>query len=399
MIPNTGKYSFIDQTGARQEVTLDVSIYREAADHGVSMAQYLERKYPSNPEHGTTFSQFMQSAGLFVKADQDTGLSPPNLKQVLEGSLDMASGPLVRNDGSDRHGISGRLLFPQVMLELVASALTDDYSDFLGGYNQMIAVNTSVTSPIVDQPTIDVTAPEGSRSQPIAQLAEPATMVTITLAEKAFRIPHKAIALLVSDQALSATTLDIVGITMQAQAKGERIFMVEEQLGAMINGDADWGETALSSITAASLDSTIVAAGVMSQKAWIHYLHDDYRKISINWLMCDLDTAMAIENRTGKPVVTGDDPNSPRIDSLFSISNLSIAPPKIFLLDTAFIGANTIVGIDSRYAIRRVINVNAAYQAIEEWVMRRAMAFRVDYGEMSKKLYPEAWKKMTLTVG
>jgi hypothetical protein len=250
----------------------------------------------------------------------------------------------------------------------------------------------------VDQPTIDVTAPQGSRSQPIAQLAEPAVMVSITLSEKSWTVPQKSIGLIVSDQALEATTLDLVGLAMTNQARGERIAMVEEQLGAMINGDTDWGEAALSSITAQSLDATIAASGSLTQKSWIHYLHDNYKTISINWIMCDLDTAMAIENRTGKPTTYTDDPNSPRIDSLFTISNLAIRPPKIFLLDTSFIGANTIVGIDSQYAIRRTVNVNAAYQAIEQWVMRRATAFRVDYGEMSKKLYPEAWKMMTLTV-
>ena len=396
---NTGTYSFIDASGQRQEVTLEVTAYKAAAEHGLSLSQYLERTYPSHPDHGSTFGQFMQSAGLYVKPDASTGLRSPSLKDVLEGNAAIMAGPLVRNDGSARNGIAGRLLYPQVMLELVAAALTDDYADFLGGYNQMIALTTNVTSNIVDQPTITTTAPEASRSQPIAQLAEPSTMVSITLSEKTFRIPRKSIGLVVADEALSATTLDLVGIITQAQARGERIFMVEEQLGAMINGDVDWGETALSSITADSLDPTgITAAGQMTHKAWVHYLHDDYRKIAIDWIMCDLDTAMAIENRTGKPTIATDNPNSPRIDSLFTISNLSIPAPKVFLLDTTFIGANTIVGIDSRYAIRRVVNVSAAYNAIEEWVMRRATAMRVDYGEMSKKLYTEAWKKMTLTV-
>ena len=135
-----------------------------------------------------------------------------------------------------------------------------------------------------------------------------------------------------------------------------------------------------------------------SQKAWIHYLRDDYRTKSINALLMDIDTALAIEARSGKPTVNTDDPNSPRIDALFSIENLALPRPYILLMDTAFIGANTVVGLDTRYAIRRVTNVSAAYEAIEQWVMRRATAFRVDYGEMSKKLYTEAWKKMTLTV-
>jgi hypothetical protein len=393
-----GVYSFVDNAGSRQEARVDITVYKAAADAGLTLPQYLELKYPSDSRHGSTFQQFMQSAGLFTQADKATGLRPPTLKQVFEGQSAIMTGPLTRNDGSDRNGISGRLLFPQVMLELTAAALTDDDSDFLGGFNSMVAITTNVTSSIVDQPKIDVTAPEGSRSQPIAQLAEPATMVTFSLSEATFRIPRKSIGLVVADEVLGATTLDMVGITLEAQARGERVYMVEEQLGAMINGDTDWGESALNSITAASLDSGIVTAGQMSHKAWVHYLHDDYRKLTIDWVMCDIDTAMALESRTGKPTVATDDPNSTRIDALFTISNLSIPNPRIFLVATSVVGANTLVGLDSRYGIRRVININAAYSAIEEWVLRRATAMRFDYGEMSKKLYPEAWKKMTLTV-
>ena len=391
-------YSFIDASGQRQEVTLDITAYKRAGEQGLSLSQYLEREYPSHPDHGSTFAQMMQGCGMYLASDKETGLRAPSMKAVLEGNAQILTGALVRNDGTQRNTVSGRLLFPEVILELMASALTEDYDDFLGGYNQMIAITTNVTSPRVDQPQIDVTAPEASRSQPIAQLAEPATMVTITLSEISYAIPNKSIALLISDQALQATTLDLVGLTMTAQARGERIYMVEEQLGAMINGDDDWGESAVSAITAQSLDSTIAAAGEISQKAWIHYLRDDYRTKTINWIMADIDTALAIENRSGKPTVNTDDPNSQRIDTTFSIENLALPRPRVLVLEHSFIGANTIVGIDSRYAIRRTVNVAAAYEAIEQWVMRRATAFRVDYGELAKKLYTEAWKKMTLTV-
>lgn len=391
-------YSFVAADGSRQEVTLDVTAYKAAADAGLSLSQWLEQTYPAASQYGSTFSQFMQSAGMYVSNDPLTGLQAPSLKTVLDGGASIMAGPLTRNDGSARNTVSGRLLFPEVILELMAAALTDSHDDFLGGYNKMIAINTNVTSPRVDQPTIDVTAPEDSRSQGIAQLAEPSQMVTITLAEKSYAIPTKSIGLMISDQALQATTLDLVGLTMTAQARGERVSMVEEQLGAMISGDADWGEAALSSFTAKSLDDSITVAGDVTQSAWIHYLRDNYRKLTIDAIMCDIDTALSIENRANKPTVNTDDPNSARIDALFSIENLALPRPRVLLLDTAFIGANTIVGIDSRYAIRRTVNVAAAYEAIEQYVMRRAVAFRIDYGEMSKKLYPEAWQMMTLTV-
>jgi hypothetical protein len=130
----------------------------------------------------------------------------------------------------------------------------------------------------------------------------------------------------------------------------------------------------------------------------VKYLRANYRKMTITDIICDIDTALAIEGRSGKPTINSDDPNSPRIDALFTLQNLGISAPRILLVDTAVTGANTIVGLDRRYAIRRVVNVAASYSAIEQYVMRRATSFRVDFGEIAHKLMTDAWSKMTLTV-
>lgn len=398
------KFNIVDAQGTQQEIDFDVSAYRAAGDNHMSLSQYLETKYPSHSDHGTTFEQCMQQSGMFIRSDKNTGIHPPSMKQVLEGGVELNAASIVRNDGTDRHSVSGRLLFPEVILQIIESELSESKDDMLNGYDSMIATTAFVTSPRVDQPIINVTAPQSDeyRSQPIAQLAEPAALVTITLAEKSYRIPTKSIGMTISDQALEATSLDLVGIAMTQQAGQERIRIVEESISSMISAtvdkDMDPDGVGLTSFQADTLDSGITTAGELSQKAWIHFLRQNYRKMSISHIMCDIDTAMAIENRTDKPVVTTDDPNSPRIDSLFSVMNLGIASPRVLLLDTSLIGANTIVGLDSRYAIRRIVNVSAQYQAVENYVMRRATSFRVDYGEISHKLMSDAWSMMTLTV-
>ena len=412
------KFNIIDASGSQQDIDFDVTAYKAAGDQQLSLTQFLERKYPSDAKRGTTFEQCMQQTGMFIHADKSIGLHPPTMKQVLEGGMvEMNAGAIVRNDGSQNNTVSGRLLFPEVILQIIESELSESHDDLLRGYDSMVATTSFVTSPKVDQPIINVTAPldDEYRSQPIAQLTEPAALVTITVAEKSYRIPTKSIGLTISDQALEATSLDLVGIAMTQQARQERIRLVEESLTGMINGDidADPSGSALTPFTAKSLDDLIVAdggaAGIsFTQKAWIHYLRDNYRKMTITHIMCDIDTALEIENRTGRPTMYGysgstdgaslsDDPSSTRIDALFTIENLGLTAPRVLLLDTALIGANTIVGIDSAYAIRRLVNVNAAYSAIENYVMRRATSFRVDYGENAHKLMPDAWSMMTLT--
>ena len=59
--------------------------------------------------------------------------------------------------------------------------------------------------------------------------------------------------------------------------------------------------------------------------------------------------------------------------------------------------ANTILGIDSRYAIQRVTSTNASYQAQEEFVLRRSSAMRFDYGTLSRRLYNDAFEVLTFS--
>jgi len=403
------KFNIVDASGSQQEIDFDVTAYAAAGDNQMSLSQYLETQYPSSSDGPTTFEQCMAQSGMFVRGDHNSGIHPPTMKAVLEGGLNINAQGIVRNDGSNNNTVTGRLLFPEVIMQIIESELSESKDDLLSGYNDMIATTAFVTSPKVDQPVINVTGPQADekRSQPIAQLAEPAALVTITLAERSHRIPTKSIGLTISDQALEATTLDLVGIAMTQQANQERIRIVEEAIqdmtAATADVDTDPDGVGLTSFQADTLDPLIVAAGgaagiSFTQKAWVHFLRDNYRTMTVSHIICDVDSALEIENRTGKPTVTTDDPRSPRIDSLFSVDNLGLTAPKILLVDTALIGANTIVGLDSRYAIRRIVNVNAAYSAIENYVMRRATSFRVDYGEISHKLMADAWKKMTLTV-
>lgn len=81
-----------------------------------------------------------------------------------------------------------------------------------------------------------------------------------------------------------------------------------------------------------------------------------------------------------------------------TVDNLNARTIPLFLCDTEVAGANTVVSLDTRYGIRRVINVSANYSAVQEFVLRKARALRIDYAEMAHSLYPEAFEKMTLTI-
>ena len=87
--------SFVDRTGARQEVTLDVSDYREAADHKLSLTQLYAQKFPTKESEGSTLEQFAASAGIRVKADNKRGIPASSMREIMHGGVDKAAGTLV----------------------------------------------------------------------------------------------------------------------------------------------------------------------------------------------------------------------------------------------------------------------------------------------------------------
>lgn len=393
------KVNIRDRNGVLMEVDLDLNMYADASARGLSMSQHLTHLYGGQTDQakfGSVISQIMQNSGFLTGYDYSTGLRAPTMHEVLSQGIAMSA--ITNTDGNDRSA-AGRILFPEIVLRIIESELRESKDDYFRNYENMVAMTQVVNGPRFEQPSIKVTYPEESASNRISELAEPDAMVSITTSQVTRKVPTKSIGLMISNEALQTTTLDLVNIIMTAQARGERYRMVQEQLTAILQGDPDWAETGLIGYTAQSLDPAITTAGTITHKAWIKFLRNDFRRKSLNYAITDLDTALAIEARQGKPtrdtVFYGEGSNF-NVD--MTVDNLNARQIPVFLVDTEVSGANTVVSLDTRYGIRRVINVSANYSAVQEFVLRKAQAFRVDYAEMAHTLYKEAFEKMALTV-
>ena len=65
-------------------------------------------------------------------------------------------------------------------------------------------------------------------------------------------------------------------------------------------------------------------------------------------------------------------------------------------MEPGVVPANTIVGLDSRYAIRKITNLQAEYSAAQELVMRRGQELRFDFGEVATRMYDNAFDVLQL---
>lgn len=384
-------WAIVDGKKVLKTKKVTVEAYKHAAEKGMNLRQFARHLAPDwDASMGDPLDQMYANSGLFD--GKKFGMPAMSLKDLANETL---AADFRRNDGNDT-SLAARLLFPQLILETMnEAALRDDGTDILSTWEKMIGVSRSINGTRADQPTINTTAPEGSSSGRIAQLAEPETMVSITVGEKSYRIPTNSIGLMISNEAMEATTIDLVRVVMEAQARGDKVRRVNAMIKDMVFGNPDLGITALPAKQAKDFDSSIVAAGKITKRAYIKWLHSKQKVCNIDHVLTNIDTALDVDEGL-LPAVTGAD--SSKIASPFSGMNLNLTIPDMVPFETDVFGAGRLVGLDSRYAIQRFVNVSASYDAIEEYVMRKATGFRVDYGEMATRLHDEAWTVLDLTV-
>ena len=394
--------SIIDRNGQRQEFTPSLQHYQDAYGQGLTLRQYYGQTIDTDVEkYGHPFDQIMASAGIFVREDRATGIKPPTLAAILNQPQVSGAGigmALTRPDGTNSLTITGRLLFPAVVMELAEAFLVSDMTSYNAIFESMVAQRMSIDSPHAFQPLINVTGPRASRAQPISQMAEPVNMATITLSERSVKLPTWSIGLEISDEAARATTLDLVGIAIREQSLGERAARVNEAIKAMVDGDTDLGITAISGVNASTFDSTLTS-GTMTNKAWIKILRERWSKQTYSHMICSVDDFLAVESRTGRPIVT-QATDTGRLTSEISVmnKNFPVDLPAFLLEDSSLLGAGVVVLLDKSKAMRKITYTGASYAAVENYVMRRSQAFRFDFSEGYFRMYQndDGWRKVVL---
>jgi hypothetical protein len=210
----------------------------------------------------------------------------------------------------------------------------------------------------------------------------------------------------ISREALAGTTLDLVALNLARFYKMANYNEWMTQIGLLLAGDPDAavtsfsaGTSALSSVTAASYDSSIVAAGVLTQQAWNAYLYNKSLWMTKTHIFCDYAAAQAIDNRTNRPTINQNN-SMDRIDTPFQVIwPLTQTPVKIIVLPTGTIAANTLFGFDyTSPAIGKVVSSFSEYSAIEDVVMQKSTQLRFDRGWITWRMWDNAFDVMTLTV-
>jgi hypothetical protein len=282
--------------------------------------------------------------------------------------------------------------------------LSGDYG-IVGVYNSKAAQVDSIAATKFDRPIFNLTRSGEARSRSVAQLAEPARLLTMTSSDISYKIPGTAVGIEYSDQFAASTSLPLVSMAVEYQAEQEAMERIETTLLTFLNGDVDIGMTPLSAVPGAvrnakaNFDASLTVAGTLSQKAWVGWLFNGSRFRQINTVITDLAGALAIENRSGRPTVQTDDSTSKRIDVGMSIANPTWPDQvDIIISQDPNWPAGTLLGFDSRYGYHVVNSTILGYEGMEQFSIRRSTKLRFDSGSIAYRLYDDAWSALTLSV-
>jgi len=389
----TSKAAIIDHLGHTQQISLGKEIYHKAAQSGVQVRDYINSTFKTDAsKFGSAFDQLAAQANVFFSNDFGNGIRKTTLGQMLDDR--QAAGGVVR----EGYPLS-RLIFPAVVLAAVEDRLRTRSPGDLADFDSMIAIKDTINTDKFTRTIFNYDGVvSGRRKQPISQLTKPTMMGVLTTSDVARKINTYSLGFTMSNEAIRDTTIDLFALSLTRLKETEELENMDVYINKILTGDVDLGQGTLAAqtSTAASFDPASTSAANFTHKAYMRWLRKNNRKCNIDWIICDLDAKMVLDNRLGRPtVLTAEDISGFRLNQVNTVSNVNIVQPRVFVTEPGVLPANTVIGLDSRYALHKVTNLAANYEATEELLMQNGKQFRMDSGEIIYRLYDDAFSVLT----
>lgn len=380
----TGNASFIESGGRPSQIPISIDIYKSAADSNLSVPAYLQQEYgqkaDKNYANGSVFSQVMASLNIPIDA-KGRGFRGMALGDVLDGTFQAS----ITQDAKTACAI----LAPAAILSIVEENPAEDRTDKLSKFEKLIAIDKSNSSGTFAMPIFDLSNADKRQASVIGQSAI-SYVGRLTISRKSHTIPTFSYGLKVSDMALKACSIDDIAICLRVLYKSLAFNLVCQQLNFLINGDRDKDIKPLPVVPINKYDSE-AGNGVLTHKAYMKWLRNDCRFYQVDYVLCNEDDYFRIIERKGRPNISLE-----QMANATKPINKNIFEPQIFILDEGIVPSGTLVGIDSRYAIARLKNSWANFDAVEEMVMLNGKALHFYERQVVYRHNDQAFKVTTL---
>ena len=376
------KASYIDSAGGVQQVEITADMLLDKPrEAGLSPTAYINRTFAdANLKVGTAMEQFRSSLGIYAQGNKDFGFTDLTLGQI-EANLNVPK-------GTGTMGTESRAFVVQTILDATESKMLKDMTSDTSAFDGMVGMSMSIATEVFEQPVIDYTKTEAGKSQRMAQNAPPPLLISFSTSDVVRKLPVWNMGMQWSDQALRATTLDFVTMSVARYLMIERDERVNTYLSEVFLGGGDLNKTTVATVASSALDSTSTG-GVLTHKAWVKFLARNRKYRKITHVACTVGTYLQIEGRTGRPGTVNYDPRMAGAiaggQNAMPINVSFGEDVKVFLVDDAADGGpipeGQVWALDARSALTRVTNTGASYSAMEEYAMKRSSMMRFDWSE------------------
>lgn len=383
-----------DGTG-NVEINLSMDLYKSP----LGFVGELNKRYPVMAGMPLAAEQLFAQSGLLNHADRDNGLVPAKIRSVLDDMYNI-------NAASTAPGGSGisRFVAPAAVLYGVQNDIYEDKSSKMSQFRTMVGSFQNVNGTRYERPVFNYDAARAGRARPVAQLSEPTSVGLLTVGETSGTIPAFSYGLEISDQAMDYFTFAEVQKCMSIMVQEDLADRVDYWLMSMLNGDPDHNMSALASVSgaiekAADYDDSITQNGVITNKAFIKWLSKHSTRAPITHIVTDIDTALLLESRSGRPTQQTDNPTSKRINTIEVVLNETWpASIPVLIVNNPEWPAGMLMGINKPSAIIMYDSASIAYNSVEQFVTRRSTKIRADFGSQAVRFFDRGFHCLSLTV-
>lgn len=369
----------IKKTENAQDIKLKPEMYRVAAEeYGLTLSEYLERMNPSKPSDKlTAFERQLERYGIRVNSDKKKGLYAGYMSQFFVTDSD------------------ARVLFPEFINSIarweMLAAEDDPYDINLITGSNVQGLSTNVFKEMY------VTDTEEDYQVSVVNELAGFPEFTIGWTDKAESMKKYGISIKWSYEFLRRARIDIISPLIQRFSEMQKRVIFREGLYFLVNGTGTDMTPAASSAQTSSYDTACSTAGEITYKSWLYWLNSR-RPYRIDTVFCNMDVAYKLLTMTRASVDTLAlrESLSPRIANNPNLVRGLRADPTIVIVDNDHISANTIIGIDSRYAARRWFEIGADITETEKVIKEQFNRMVLSHVSGFGKIFPKATHCLTL---
>lgn len=387
-------YTYIDKNGAQQQIDLtEEDLIHAPKKANLSPQAYVNQKFAdADLAIGSAFKQMQASVGICMPGkDNPFGMKATSMGQLLDGTAMGFNAATNNQQNTTPYGTSSRAFTVISIIDAIENAVAKDRTTDADTFYSMVGTTLALNSEHFEQPVISYSTLGGAegtlaaKASRVSQGALPPRMAFFSTADRIRRIGSWTIGMEWTDQALKATSLDFVTMTMARYLAVERDERAYRYISDLFLGNNDMIVGAVTAVGSSTLDAASTG-GVLTHRAWLKFLARSRKFRKITHVMGDLDTYLKLEGRTGRPGTVNYDPTLARLDPQAMMVNSGFGNDvKYFLVDSAADGgpvpANTLYAIDASNAMTLVQNAGATYSAVESYAIKRTQALRLDWAE------------------